>query len=58
MKMVEGVDQPVAGKLGPTIDCQELGRIYSVAGRSKEVRYTEMGRVEWEAALCSGQFVM
>ena len=58
MKMLEEVDQLVAGKLVPSIDCLELERIYLAVGRSKEVHYMAMGRVEWGAASCFGQFVV
>ena len=56
--MLEEVGQPVAGKLELKTGYLELGRICLVVERSKEAHYTVMGRVEWEAAPCSGRFAV
>jgi hypothetical protein len=58
MMMLEEVGQSVVGKLGPRTGYLELGRICLVVERSKEADYTVMGRVEWEAASCSGRFAV
>lgn len=57
-KMLEEAVQPAVGKLGQPIDYLELERIYSAAGRLKEVRYRVKGRVEQGAASCFGQLVV
>jgi hypothetical protein len=58
MMMLEEVGQPVVGQRGPKTDSLELGRICLVVERSKEAHYPVMGRVEWEAASCSGRFAV